>query len=1306
MSDFLSTLAGSSRAARSRRGNRIVNKALADAPANGKGERRASVKPPGEEGQPRDGEIARLFAHFRSTALFDDDYYRSTYLDVVAAQVDPLEHFFFHGYREGRRPNRLFDPTWYLETYPDVNAAGQQPLLHYVKFGEREGRRPGRHFDPVWYRKTYGVAQDENALSHYLKRRIGPFSPIPEFDAKYYLETYKDVAAAGVDPFEHFMFRGYCEGRNPSARFDTKFYRQRYLKGQADRNPLDHYLEHRHEAGIFPAPPENDATIPAEVKRFTKPGPHFEEFRATPANARRRAKVLAYYLPQFHSFPENDAWWGKGFTEWTNIVRGLPRFKDHYQPRVPRDLGFYSLATIDTMRKQVELAKSAGLYGFVFYYYAFNDRRLLERPLELFLQAPDIDMPFCLMWANENWTRRWDGMEGEVLISQDYREDDDLPLVKEYARHFADPRYIRIQGRPLLMIYRPGLIPHAAKAIARWRGLFARHFGENPIIVMSQSFDDLDPTAFGLDGAIEFPPHKLTKNMRLAEGAPQLLDDAFSGQIFAYDDLAACSLGEAAPSFPLIKTIVPSWDNDARRQGAGLVVHGSTPAKYEAWLSSLIERAERHTFFGEAIVCVNAWNEWCEGAYLEPDLHFGSAYLNATGRAVTGLTRSAPRPRLLLVGHDAFPSGAQQLLLNLGKTMQSAFGVEVEFLLLSGGALEGEYSAAAPLTVARDRGALASSIGQLCARGFTAAIVNTCAAGEAVSLLASQGLDAVLLVHELPRLLREKALEATAKSAVAAARYVVFASSFVCERVIDALGLPGSEKLMIRAQGSYKQAIYAPDDARALREQLGIDPGAFLALGVGYADMRKGFDLFLQVWRVMRSVRPAVHFCWVGDIDAGLREWLAGEIAEGVAEGTLHMAGYRNDVSAFFSAAAAFLLTSREDPFPTVALEAMSVGLPVLAFDQSGGIAEFLKEEGLGYVVPYCDAPAMAARLKGLLEADVDREMGAKARETVERRFGFAPYARDLLHLAMPELPSVSVAVPNYNYAHCLADRMYTIFGQTHPVEEVIVLDDASPDNSVEVIQRVAEERQRDVTLVINDVNSGSVFAQWRKAAETAQGEFLWIAEADDLSDPSFLSAMLQNIGADPAIEMGFCDSRSIDAEGAPVYPSYKAYFASIEPAALSRTETFEGREFVRRFLSVKNTILNVSSVVWRRKSLLRCLESCRGELSEFRMAADWRLYVECLSAPGARIAYLADPLNIHRRHAKSVTHALDADRHVGEIDRMHRVTRRLLGNAELLARRQDAYREEVRSQLSGAAAPPASPGRRKARARRSKELA
>ncbi|WP_315835702.1 glycoside hydrolase family 99-like domain-containing protein [Bradyrhizobium prioriisuperbiae] len=560
---------------------------------------------------------------------------------------DPFLHFYLHGYLEGRRPNPLFDPAWYLRTYPEVRSSGQQPLLHYARSGERDGYRPGPLFDPAWYRQAYGVAVSDNALAHYLRRRFGPFSPIPEFDAAYYLETYRDIAEAGADPFEHFNRYGFREGRNPSRVFDAKFYIQRYLRGETTHNPLLHYLAHRHESGVFPHPPENEATIPSQIKRFTKPGPAFEEPRPLAASTRPQAKILVNYLTQFHAFPENDTWWGTGFTEWTNVVRGVPRFMDHYQPRIPRDLGFYSLDHIDIMQRQVAMAKAAAIHGFVFYYYAFNGRRLMEKPLDQFLDRGDIDMPFCLMWANENWTRRWDGRDDEVLISQDYRPEDDGPLVADFARHFADARYLRLKGRPLLMIYRPGLIPDAARIIAGWRTMFRDRHGENPVIIMGQSFEDADPRPFGLDGAVEFPPHKLTTQLREVNSQVQCLDDTFAGEVYRYDDVVRCSLGEKPPPFPLIKTAVASWDNDARRQGKGLVIHGSTPAAYEAWLAALVERAQHQPFFGEPVVCINAWNEWGEGAYLEPDVHFGSAYLNATGRAVSGRTTDGiAQPRL------------------------------------------------------------------------------------------------------------------------------------------------------------------------------------------------------------------------------------------------------------------------------------------------------------------------------------------------------------------------------------------------------------------------------------------------------------------------------------------------------------------------------------------------------------------------------------------------------------------------------------------------------------------------------------
>jgi Glycosyltransferase WbsX/Glycosyl transferases group 1/Glycosyl transferase family 2 len=1239
-----------------------------------------------------EAELGMPSKFLRSIGLFDEEFYKMTYPDVVSGNRDPFEHFYLHGYLEGRRPNAVFDPSWYMTTYPDVREAGTQPLLHYANVGERSGYRPSPHFDPVWYRKAYEIPENLNALAHYLKNRLGPFSPIPEFDAKYYLETYKDIAEAKVDPFEHFIFHGFREGRNPSNEFDTKFYIQRYFKGEAVQNPLLHYLEHRDEPGIFPRPPENEATIPAEIKRFTKPGPAFEELRPLSPKAKPRAKILANYLTQFHAFPENDKWWGTGFTEWTNIARGVPRFRNHYQPRIPRDLGFYSLEHEDVMHRQVELAKGAGVHGFVFYYYSFNGKRLMERPLEQFLEDTGIDMPFCLMWANENWTRRWDGMEGEVLISQDYLSEDDELLVKDFARHFADRRYIRLQGRPLLMIYRPRLIPDTARTIARWRALFSDRYDEDPIIVMSQSFDDVDPRPFGLDGAVEFPPHKVTKHVPQINSEAQCLDDTFGGQIYRYDDVARYSLEEPTPPFPLIKTAVPSWDNDARRQGKGLVIHGSTPSKYEAWLGALVEKAQREPFFGEPIVCINAWNEWCEGAYLEPDLHFGSAYLNATGRAVAGLRPSASRPKILLVGHDAFPSGAQHLLLNIGKTLRTAFGVEIEFLLLGDGELAADYASVGPLTVAKDPQSLAAKIQGLRDGGLTAAIVNTTASGNVVSMLAAQNIHTVLLVHELPRLLHDKGLESSARAGIASAHHVVFASAFVRDRLIEALGIADDSKLLIRPQGNYKNASASSAETAALRQELAIPAGGAVVLGVGYADLRKGFDLFLQVWRLLRTVRKPIHFVWLGGIDPGLREWLGAEIEEAEATGTFQLAGFRSDVGAFYEIADVFALVSREDPFPTVAIEAMNAGVPVIAFNNSGGIPEFLKENQLGYVVPYCDTLAMAGQLKTLLTIGVDQEERERTKEVCEARFAFAPYVRDLLHLALPRLPSISVVVPNYNYAHCLPERLSSIFDQSHPVEEIIILDDASSDNSLTVIEDVAAQYDRDLTLVINEENSGSVFAQWAKAAEMASGEFIWIAEADDLSEPSFLSSLIAMMAADPSIRMGFCDSKSIDAEGFPVFPDYKAYFASIEPNALTRSEIFDGREFISRFLSVKNTILNVSSVLWRRDALVRALAGCRADLARYRMAGDWRIYLQCLSAEGAKLAYVADPLNVHRRHAHSVTHSLKARKHVEEIADMHQVIRERvhLPRASLVS--QARYLEEVTAQLVGDTAHSAAP--------------
>ena len=888
------------------------------------------------------------------------------------------------------------------------------------------------------------------------------------------------------------------------------------------------------------------------------------------------------------------------------------------------------------------------------------------------------------MWANENWTRRWDGADAEVLISQGYRAEDDGLLIDDFARHFRDKRYIRVDGRPLLMVYRPGIIPKTKQTVERWRAEFKKRHAEDPILVMAQAFGATDPREFGFDGAIEFPPHKHTQRMTTIQNELTWLDWDFSANVFRYEDVVSFSLDEPQPDFPIIKTIVPSWDNDARRQGKGVVIHDGTPAKYQAWLSELVKRANRNPFFGEPIVCVNAWNEWCEAAYLEPDQYFGSAFLNATGRAVTQTHREAPGQRILLVGHDAFPSGAQHLLLGIGRVLQRRFGVDVEFLLLRGGEFADAYRELAPTTVVTDDAELDGIIKAAAGRGIRNAILNTTASARAIGYLDANGIESVLLIHELPSILRAYDLLGWAKMGLQRARHAVFAARTVQNNVLAEVDLKPDARMHLLPQGCYKNISYSREAGEKIRKEFKIADREPVVVCVGYAELRKGFDHFLQLWRFCnQSKSKRVHFVWVGGIHLHFENWMSAEIEAAKASGTFHMPGHRSDVESFLSAGNVFVLTSREDPFPTVIHEALSVGLPCIAFDKAGGMSDFLRDTKMGTVVPYGDVVAMAHAVQAEIAKGISPADRAKRHEFVLTELNFEQYVGKLLQLVLPMVRPVSVAVPNYNYGRLMGDRLGSIFQQTYPVHEVIVLDDRSTDDSLEVIKATAAAWKRDIALVPNKVNSGSVFKQWRKAAETATGEFLWIAEADDLSEPNFLAEVMNVMQDDPNIGLAFSDSSALSQDGSLLWENYKGYYAQIAPDALTADEIFDGPDFVALFLSERNVILNVSAVVWRREVLLRVLAVCEKELSTFRMAGDWRLYLEALAVKGSKIAYVSTPLNKHRRHAESVTHTIDAGKHVAEIAQCHEFAAKAFKLPAAIRKLQQEYREKVTVQLS-----------------------
>jgi len=346
------------------------------------------------------------------------------------------------------------------------------------------------------------------------------------------------------------------------------------------------------------------------------------------------ARLLAFYLPQFHAIPENNAWWGEGFTEWTNVRQAQPLYEGHAQPLVPGELGYYDLSSVDVMARQAELARAHGLHGFCFHYYWFDGKRLLEKPVDQLLQAPHIDLPFCLCWANENWTRRWDGGEHEILMQQSYTHANNERFARDLLPYFSDPRYIRIAGKPLLLVYRTDIIPDLVCAVDAWRNVW-RNAGVGEVYLIAvESFKPIVPHEHGFDATVEFPPHQIRpEDVAPLEPVRRLRDR--EARLGDYGRLRSAWLDRPRPLYKRMRGLIPGWDNSSRRRkgGATLFVN-ATPAVYEDWLAQSVAHTLREFEGEERLVFINAWNEWAEGCTLEPTAAHGRAYLEATRRVM------------------------------------------------------------------------------------------------------------------------------------------------------------------------------------------------------------------------------------------------------------------------------------------------------------------------------------------------------------------------------------------------------------------------------------------------------------------------------------------------------------------------------------------------------------------------------------------------------------------------------------------------------------------------------------------------
>jgi lipopolysaccharide biosynthesis protein len=369
----------------------------------------------------------------------------------------------------------------------------------------------------------------------------------------------------------------------------------------------------------------------------------------TLTNRGHSIRFVAFYLPQFHPVPENDSWWGKGFTEWTNVAKATPLFPGHSQPRVPSELGFYDLRLPETRHAQAELANQHGIEGFCYWHYWFEGERLLERPFNEVLRTGEPKFPFCLAWANESWSRRWLGEDKDILIRQSYSPADDLKHIRWLLDVFADPRCIRVDGRPVFLIYRPTDLPEPRRTTDLFRNECVRNGIAEPFLIGSNSHCwDMDCRTLGFDGTLLFMPQLGNLPEFMVDGPTearrkrnaQLGVDSDKLKLYDYEDAVVSMLGNRRSyAHPVFPSIFVGWDNVPRRGEHGIIIVNSSPGVFGKYLAQLADEVQQNPR-EERFVFINAWNEWAEGNYLEPDFLNGRGYLEEVRRICASMRPS------------------------------------------------------------------------------------------------------------------------------------------------------------------------------------------------------------------------------------------------------------------------------------------------------------------------------------------------------------------------------------------------------------------------------------------------------------------------------------------------------------------------------------------------------------------------------------------------------------------------------------------------------------------------------------------
>ncbi len=620
----------------------------------------------------------------------------------------------------------------------------------------------------------------------------------------------------------------------------------------------------------------------------------------------------------------------------------------------------------------------------------------------------------------------------------------------------------------------------------------------------------------------------------------------------------------------------------------------------------------------------------------------------------TGVKVSTKK-HILVVVHEAQKAGGSLLSLSIVKTIKKVSEFEPIILMISGGPIMDEFRKVAVtyelnwpgFAEVYDKNQLNSVVAELTKYNIKYALCNCVVTGIVAERLKANNIKIATMVHELPASIKGYNFEKAAKNAAKYSDDMIFAANFVKERFVE--NYPFDEgHCHIIPQGVYSEFKCSGIEEKSQRkkricDKLGVKEDAKFVLGCGYGNFRKGLDWFGLIAINAMKKNDKLHFIWIGEKEAEFGQWINNDLRAQGLENRFHWMGYVDKTEDFFIGSDVFLLSSREDPFPSVVLDAMKGYTPVIAFDNAGGIPEIL-ENNCGVAVEYGECDAVVAEIEKLVnDEEASAVIATNAKQFLD---GLSPqnYVKQLLSILigdssfekiMPDL-KVSVVIPNYNYERYIPERLECILNQTILPYEIIFLDDVSKDNSVRVADEILKKSGIKYQIIANTENQGC-FKQWLNGKNAATGDLIWIAEADDVCELDFIERLLPYFN-DDQVNLAYAQSEVIFEEGEHSGFIYTEYTKDLSEEKWSYDYVTNGETEIIDGLGIKNTIPNASGVIMRKSAM----EGLDDVLCNFTISGDWLGYVYTIKT--GKIAFCSDVLNYHRRHRNSIIHQKEQD--------------------------------------------------------------